>query len=447
MRQIITLAAKDLRILLGDKLGFFFVLIFPLLTATFFGMMYSGDDSDGKRAPLQVLILDEDHTEASRALVRSFETDEAFELTPAESRDSALAEIRAGKATALIAIPVGFDDALAQPFWGDPAELELAVDPTRSAAQGILQGALMERAYRQFQSFFSDPERWTSGIDRTLSDLESPGVGDSDPSARLAVPFLRSLKVFLSGLTAVGGDSAEQGKTTPDSSDSGSDTGGVNWQPVRVKTLSVTRPTRDRPKPSGYAVSFPQGIMWGILSCAAAFGLSLVVERNRGTLTRLRIAPLTRAQILGGKALACFVTTLVVSTVLFVLARFGFGVIPHSIPQLVVGLLSVSICFVGIMMLLSVIGKTEAAAGGIGWSVLLVCSMFGGGMMPLFIMPRWVQDVGSFSPVKWSILVMEGAVWRQFEWSRTLECCGILIAFGVVTFGLGVFVAYRWRRI
>ena len=127
--------------------------------------------------------------------------------------------------------------------------------------------------------------------------------------------------------------------------------------------------------------SFPQGILWGFLGCTAAFGISLVVERSRGTLIRLYMAPISRGQVLAGKGLACFITTVLMATLLMGIGRLVFDVRPTSIPLLALAICSCALCFVGIMMLLSVLGRTEAAAGGIGWSVLLVLSMFGGGMV------------------------------------------------------------------
>ena len=52
--------------------------------------------------------------------------------------------------------------------------------------------------------------------------------------------------------------------------------------------------SRERTGPqNAYEISFPQGCIWGIMGCAAAFGITLVVERTRGTLVRLRMAPIS----------------------------------------------------------------------------------------------------------------------------------------------------------
>jgi ABC-2 type transport system permease protein len=113
------------------------------------------------------------------------------------------------------------------------------------------------------------------------------------------------------------------------------------------------------------------------------------------------------------------------------------------VPLLALAIVSASIAFVGIMMLLSVLGKTEQSAGGIGWGILLVMSMIGGGMIPLFALPSWMLTVSHFSPVKWAILSMEGAVWRQFTLGEMMLPCGILWAVGVVCFLIGV-RAFAW---
>jgi ABC-2 type transport system permease protein len=196
---------------------------------------------------------------------------------------------------------------------------------------------------------------------------------------------------------------------------------------------------------NSYEISFPQGIIWGVMGCAAAFGISLVVERTKGTLVRLRIAPIERMHILAGKALACLLTTMAIPIALLLLGIIAFGIRPDSWTLLAVGIISISLCFVGIMMMLSVMGRTEQSAGGIGWAVLMVMALIGGGMVPLFIMPAWMQTVSHVSPVKWSILVMEGAIWRNFSAAEMALPCGILISVGLVCFLIGT-KAFRWTE-
>jgi ABC-2 type transport system permease protein len=95
------------------------------------------------------------------------------------------------------------------------------------------------------------------------------------------------------------------------------------------------------------------------------------------------------------------------------------------------------------MMGLSVLGRTTQSVGGLCWSVLLLMSMLGGGMMPLFAMPSWMITASHLSPVKWAILALEGALWRGFTTPEMLLPCGILLGVGLVGVALG---AWRYPR-
>ena len=190
---------------------------------------------------------------------------------------------------------------------------------------------------------------------------------------------------------------------------------------------------------NAYEVSFPQGVIWAILSTSFTFALSLVLERTRGTLMRLRVAPIARREILLGKALGCLLTILLVSTVLLLIGALVFHVRPVSVPMLAAGLISAAIGFVGIMMLISVISPSQRGVSGLGWAVMMVMSMTGGGM------PAWMQSAGSVSPVRWAILALEGAIWRDFTVAQMALPCGILLAIGVIGFALGTRV-FRWTE-
>ena len=423
MREIIALATKDLKLIVRDKTGFFFVLFFPLLMAVFFGSIFGGNGA-GQSSAIPVMVVDEDMSEESIAFIARLEDATELDIRPA-AREEAVDQVRRGKVSAYIALKPGFGEASKRMFWGDPPAVELGADPSRPATAGMLEGILMKYGAERFQKFFSDPMRQRNNIEDARESLRaSAGM---PPKAR------DNLDRFFTDLDRFLGDDAFIAQT--DTAASGSGTGG-GIQPLVVTRAEVTV-SRAGPT-SAYAVSFPQGAIWGIIGAAAAFGISIVVERTHGTLVRLQTAPISRTQILAGKALACFATTVVISVALFSLARVVFGLRPGSVPLLALAIVSASVAFVGIMMLLSVLGKTEQSAGGIGWGILLVMSMIGGGMLPLFILPSWMRTVSHFSPVKWAILSFEGAVWRQFTLGEMMLPCGILWAIGIVCFLIGV---------
>jgi ABC-2 type transport system permease protein len=207
------------------------------------------------------------------------------------------------------------------------------------------------------------------------------------------------------------------------------------WKPVAIEKRALS--TERRGPANAFEVTFPQGMLWGVISCALGFAVSLVSERTRGTLMRLQTAPVSRAHVLAGKAVACLGAIAAVLGLLLALGWAFFGVRPGSWALLAVAGGSLAACFVGIMMVVAVLGKTEQSAGGLGWAIMMPLTLLGGGMVPLFAMPRWMQAAGSVSPVKWGILALEGAIWRGFGPAEMLLPCGVLLAVGTVGFLLG----------
>jgi len=97
------------------------------------------------------------------------------------------------------------------------------------------------------------------------------------------------------------------------------------------------------------------------------------------------------------------------------------------------------------MMFLSVLGRTEQAASGFTWTILLAMAMLGGGMVPRFLMPAWLQHVAEISPVRWAIIAVEGAVWRDFTVQEMVRPCAILVLTGFISLSIAA-VAFRWTQ-
>jgi ABC-2 type transport system permease protein len=58
-------------------------------------------------------------------------------------------------------------------------------------------------------------------------------------------------------------------------------------------------------------------------------------------------------------------------------------------------------------------------------------------------MPSFMKSISHFSPVKWSILSLEGAIWRGFTPGEMLMPCGALVLTGAVCLAIGTAVLSR----
>lgn len=410
MKAVLAIAAKDLRLLVRNKGDLFFALGWPLLLAVFFGVIFSGP-SEG-RSPLAVAVVDLDATQGSRNFIDRLEKGAGLSVERAASREEAASLVRQARRVAYVVLPSGFGAASARPFGGAGARVELGVDPSRKAETAMLEGVLVQQAAAGLQKTMGDRAASRAMIQESLAALRLAPPGSS--SRAETERFLVELDRFL--------------EKAPPGSDSA-------FQPLTVDETPVSAERRG-PRHS-FEFTFPQGILWGIMACAANFGIGLVMERTSGTLQRLLATPLSRAQLLGGKALGCFAAILLMESLLLAVGVAFFHVRPASPVLLALPLVSAAVAFVGIMMLMAALARTEQAASGAGWAVLLVMAMLGGGMVPLFVMPPWMLAAGNVSPAKWAILGLEGALWRGFSPAEMALPCLMLVGVGIVCFTLG----------
>lgn len=412
MHAVLALARNDLRLLARRRGDLFFTFGWPLVVAVFFGMLFAGPGEG--RAALSIALVDEDGTDGSRAFASRLAA-EASLAVESTSREDGEALVRQGKHTACVVLLAGFGAAAGRPFFGAPPQIEVGADPSRRAETGLLTGLLHQAAAESLQRTLQDPEAMQGMIRQARTGLVfGPALGDREGLAATD-RFLVELQRFL--------EKRPQGTG-----------GGLAAVAIETRPLAARR---NGPR-SSFEFSFPQGILWGIMGCAATFGVGLVAERNGGTLVRLLTTPLTRTEVLLGKAVACFAAILAVEALLLVVGAAAFGVRPGSLGLLAAASLAVAVAFVGLMMLISTLGRTERSASGAGWAILLVMSMLGGGMVPLFVMPPWMAAASNVSPVKWAVLALEGALWRGFTAAEMILPCAILVLVGALAFAVGV---------
>jgi ABC-2 type transport system permease protein len=338
---------------------------------------------------------------------------------------------------AAVIVPKGFGEARAAPFSGQRMKLEVAIDPSRQAIGGMLSGILTKYGFMQLQSAFQRPQEMRRLAGESLDRIRKSA--DLDPARKaLFERFFGNLDTMLATIPDAAQDEPEPQPTPdkPGDATPAKKSGGFNWQPLELVEVPV-QIKRDFPT-NGYSLTFPQGIMWGIMGCSLAFAISLVLERSRGTLMRLRVAPLPPWTILLGKSIACFVVTAGVACTLLAVGVLAFGVRPISYPLLLGAVVCASLCFVGLMNLLAAVSPSERAASGLGWGVMIVLAMVGGVMVPVEFLPEWLQRVGSLSPMRWSLLAMSAGIWRDLPMSRYALACAIQLGVGLVGFVAGV---------
>jgi ABC-2 type transport system permease protein len=435
MKRVFLMALKDLKLLSRDKVGLFFMLIFPIIMGVFFGFVMGGS-SGSKTTKMKIAVVDEDQSPMSEKFVAALKKIDSLDVQSAE-REDAQNRVRKGSLLAMVALPNGFGET-AGVMWADPPQLELGLDPSRTAESAMLEGMVMQSMGDLISARFQDPATMRGFIDDAKEN-----IANDESMSPIMRPLLSSM---MSSFDSVF-DTMEQVQNTE------AEGGGANQGPfsngmqlANISRIDVTRKVIKGSKEdlaskvnSKWDISFPQSMVWGILGCVAGFATLTVRERTLGTLTRLQVAPVPRWQILAGKGVGCFLAVIGVIVLMMTIGTV-LGMRPRNWPLLGLATVCTAFCFVGIMMLLSLFGKTEQATSGAAWGALTVMAMFGGGMIPVAFMPGFMEKFSHYDPVKWAVVSIEGAIWRGYSFQEMLKPCGILVAVGIVSLSIGCVV-------
>ncbi|MFT7620904.1 MAG: ABC-2 type transport system permease protein [Myxococcota bacterium] len=177
------------------------------------------------------------------------------------------------------------------------------------------------------------------------------------------------------------------------------------------------------------------------------FGLEnakgLLAERDRGTLTRLRViaGPNT---ILSSLAASTALLALGSSLVVYAIgaALFGIEVRGSGLGLLLV--LVAQAAFVGgFTLLVASLGSTERQLTAVGTFAILLMSFLGGAWLPTFLMPDWMQTAASVLPTHWATRGLAGMTWRGLDLTAALAPAAVLATAGLAAGAMGTRL-FRW---
>src|SRR5580700_9857026 len=101
MRILFELIKKDVLLFVADKKAMMITFAVPVVIACFLGSVMGGF-STGATAKIDVLVVDEDHSDATKAMIAKLEKSPLINPKPA-TRDEAQTAVKKGKvSTALI---------------------------------------------------------------------------------------------------------------------------------------------------------------------------------------------------------------------------------------------------------------------------------------------------------------------------------------------------------
>jgi ABC-2 type transport system permease protein len=177
-----------------------------------------------------------------------------------------------------------------------------------------------------------------------------------------------------------------------------------------------------------------------VLTAVISTSMTVVREKERGTMEQIMVSPLRPVDIILGKTIPYLLIALVAATAILVIGYILFGIqVKGSLLLLYAGILTIIVGSLGQGLLISTVTDSQQVAFMISvFSSLLPSFLLSGFIFPVTSMPIVLQILSNIAVNKFFLVVVRGvmlkgvglsAVWPQFVY---------MVIFAVVTLGISV---------
>ncbi len=402
---MIKIAIKDLRLFLADKRAMLLTLLLPIPLITLFSLAFGGNGGSSDAKPLVLITCDEDKSPASKKLIAQLDSLKELDLR-LTSTDTATRLIKKGDEDAALIFHKGLQDSMTA---GKALPMELIYDKAKQVQLGILMSALSGNLMR-----FAGTSSFESKAIRQF-DAQNPGM---DTATRAGVH-----RMIASNFSGPGSGKKEDAPL--------------------LKTTALEAQKENSP---GLIQAVAGTAVMMLLFSVAGLGASLLQEKEEGTLKKLLYAPLSPQSILFGKMLSANIVSIVQLLIMFTFswAVFGLNVTPARLPAMLLMIVATAFACSAFGVFLASFARNRAQVQGLSTLIVLTMSAIGGSMIPVFVMPFWMQKMAVVSVNYWSIQGFYDIFWRALPITDPafLTRVGVLFLIGLIL-NLGAIQLYK----
>lgn len=171
-----------------------------------------------------------------------------------------------------------------------------------------------------------------------------------------------------------------------------------------------------------------------LLFSVAAIGASLLDEKQEGMLKKLLCAPIHPNHILLGKMVYANIISIFQLIIMFIYAWVVFGLdIMHHIPSLVLMIIVTAYACSGFGVVLASFAKTRQQVQGFSTLIIMIMSAIGGSMIPIPMMPAFMQKISVFSVNYWGVQGFYDIFWKRLPLTDITFLSRVFVLIGIGT--------------
>ncbi|MBS1162058.1 MAG: hypothetical protein H6R15_4477 [Proteobacteria bacterium] len=401
--RLFALWFKESIALLRDRHGLLALFIMPTIFILVMTLALRDSFTPGARIDASYALVDLDRSASSAALSKRLAKDASFRrMESPGDLDTARAAVLAGRLNLVLIVPKGFGERLLTPGGADGKSAEpliLLLDPALSPA--------LQLAFRN----------------QVMAALG--GVRADELTVKAG-------KLF--GLPVAPGSVADK-----------------DW-PDEIRSAAV-RNDLNATLPSSVQQNVPAWLIFAMFFVVIPISAIFIIERQQGTLQRLRAMGLPFRLVLAGKLLPFFVVNqvqalLMVLVGIYLVPLFGsealaFPASPSQLFNWWAVSAAVSLAAVAWALLIASLAKTSEQATIIGGVGNILMGAIGGIMVPKFIMPAALQKLAALSPMAWGLEGFHTVMLRHGSFTDILPNLAQLLIFSGIALLLAIWLNQR----
>jgi len=354
--KLLSIAWKDFMVYVTDRRSIALIVLMPIILILVLGVCLSTVFSNGGMSidNFEVAVVDKDKDQFATQFIDFLKSEDIKKLVTVIQipEDEARDRVSRGKIPAMIVLPEGYSKAIHE---DREAKIELYLDPGDAFRGKIVEGLVKsysgvlaavhganDAADTVFKDYGLNGNLITPAVMKTISEIDGTGLAENTVQKKQS---LSAMQYYSAGI-----------------------------------------------------------LVMYILFVGMLGTISVIEEREQKTLLRLMSTTVSRGVILSGKLLGLYFLGVFDVMVLIIFTKFAFGVDwGSSIPGLVVlsGAMIFAAC--GLAMLIASLMKSARAVGAINPVIVMLLSMLGGSMIPLFVMPPVMQILSKITLNNWAL--------------------------------------------
>ena len=381
MRQALSIAAVNAKRLGRDRIGLFFLFVFPIILILLLGVTF------GSGFTPRLGVVSEGSGELGAELVISLRDVDDLEVERFASEELLIGAVERGEVDAGVTIPEGYEEQLTS---GDEATIEYLARPGASATaiRTTVDSLVVEQGVRVRAALFA--------VDR--------GVGDFEETSQIASELAAESPTVEVVVQSEGEDTFE----------------GLGQFDLGASSQLV--------------------LFMFVNSLAAT--VALIQSRRLGVSRRMLSTPITSRTIVVGETLGRFAVAMIQGVFIILVASLLFGVKWGDPLGASVLLTAFALVSTGAAVLFGAILSNEQQAGALT-PLSLGLAALGGCMVPLEVFSPTMQTIAHITPHAWAVEGFTKLIRTDAGLPDIALQIAVLIGFAVVLLGLASWRLHR----